>query len=88
MQCDASYITSLADQMEDRGLLERVADPSDRRVKLLALTDKGHRLAESMTARMGQSNPYLDRLSNDELRTYAELLEKAVAEDEGDDRLR
>src|SRR6266700_6430068 len=41
LQCDPSNVTFLADRLEERGLLERRPDPSDRRVKLLALTPAG-----------------------------------------------
>jgi DNA-binding MarR family transcriptional regulator len=39
--CDASYVTSLADALEERGLVERRPHPTDRRVKMIALTEKG-----------------------------------------------
>ncbi len=39
--CDASYVTSLADALEERGLAERRAHPTDRRVKMIALTEEG-----------------------------------------------
>src|SRR6266700_1395732 len=38
---DASYVTSLADALEERGLVERRPHPTDRRVKMLVLTAKG-----------------------------------------------
>ncbi len=40
LHCDRSYITSLADKLEERGLVKRIPG-EDRRVKLLALTDEG-----------------------------------------------
>jgi DNA-binding MarR family transcriptional regulator len=39
--CDASYVTSLADALEERGLVERRPHPTDRRVKMVALTEDG-----------------------------------------------
>lgn len=39
--CDASYVTSLADALEERGLVERRPHPTDRRVKMIALTEEG-----------------------------------------------
>src|SRR5437870_1740491 len=39
--CDASMGTWLVDRLEDRGLVERRTVPGDRRVKAVALTDKG-----------------------------------------------
>ena len=41
MGCEASNITGLADRLERRGLVERIADDTDRRVKLLTLTPDG-----------------------------------------------
>lgn len=39
--CDASYITSLVDGLEERGLAERRQHPTDRRVKTVVLTEAG-----------------------------------------------
>src|SRR6476660_4466730 len=41
LHCDPSNVTFLADRLEERGLIERRPDLSDRRVKLLALTTAG-----------------------------------------------
>jgi DNA-binding MarR family transcriptional regulator len=40
-RCDASYVTNLADALEERGLTERRPHPTDRRVKMIALTEEG-----------------------------------------------
>ena len=37
-RCDASYVTSLVDGLEQRGLVERRLHPTDRRAKTIALT--------------------------------------------------
>src|SRR5919108_4359539 len=39
--CDASYVTSVADALEQRHLAERRPHPRDRRIKMIALTDQG-----------------------------------------------
>jgi DNA-binding MarR family transcriptional regulator len=39
--CDPSNITGLVDRLESKGLVEREPDPSDRRVKRVALTPDG-----------------------------------------------
>src|SRR5205807_4053031 len=49
---DPSNITSLADSLEARGLIERRADASDRRFRLLALTPEGERLRATLGARL------------------------------------
>ncbi|MGH8933457.1 MAG: MarR family winged helix-turn-helix transcriptional regulator [Egibacteraceae bacterium] len=41
MGCDPSNITGIVDRLEDKGLVERLADPSDRRVKQIAPTQAG-----------------------------------------------
>ena len=48
---DPSNINALADSLQARGLVERRADPSDRRFRLLALTPEGDRLRTMLEAR-------------------------------------
>jgi DNA-binding MarR family transcriptional regulator len=45
---DKSRIIGVLDDPQERGLIERHADPADRRVRLLALTEAGRRLRESV----------------------------------------
>src|SRR3954453_8028589 len=40
-RCGRSAVTWITDRLEDRGSVERRADPGHRRVKLLALTEEG-----------------------------------------------
>jgi DNA-binding MarR family transcriptional regulator len=42
-KCDASTATWIVDRLERKGLVERRAHPTDRRVKLVGLTDLGVR---------------------------------------------
>src|SRR5690349_7449880 len=39
--CDASYVTTVVDGLEQRGFAERRPHPTDRRVKAIALTKAG-----------------------------------------------
>jgi DNA-binding MarR family transcriptional regulator len=50
MACDASYITAVADRLEELGLAERRGAPDDRRAKELALTPQGEEVARSLHA--------------------------------------
>ena len=49
---DASNMTGIADRLEARGLIQRQSAPTDRRVKLLALTASGEELIASIEAVM------------------------------------
>ncbi|MDV7087083.1 MarR family transcriptional repressor CouR [Rhodococcus sp. IEGM 248] len=52
MGLDPSQIVGLVDELEERGLVVRTLDPSDRRNKLIAATDEGHRLRDDAKARV------------------------------------
>src|SRR5215510_8754092 len=39
--CDASYVTALVDDLEERGFAERRPHPSDRRIRTVVLTAAG-----------------------------------------------
>jgi MarR family transcriptional regulator, organic hydroperoxide resistance regulator len=78
LSCDASNVTGLIDRMESRGLVRREPLPADRRVKVLRLTPAGSRLRSQLLNRVsGRSNP-LWKLSQEQRRTLAEILETLV----------
>ena len=52
--CDASNATWIVDRLERRGLAERRADASDRRVKLVALTRSGAELRSRVMLEMSE----------------------------------
>ena len=79
--CDASYVTDLVDRLEERDLIERRADPGDRRVKLVALTPAGERLRERALEMLYEPPAEFAALDADELATLSELLAKAAAAD-------
>jgi MarR family transcriptional regulator, organic hydroperoxide resistance regulator len=49
--CDASNMTWMVDQLEERGLVERRTFRSDRRVKTVALTDLGEKTKAELLRR-------------------------------------
>src|SRR5213080_2942917 len=73
---DPSNITSLADSLETRGLIERRADASDRRFRLLALTPAGERLRATLEERLAQPPAFLRRLTPAEQKQLLQLLTK------------
>src|SRR5258708_8163475 len=48
LHCDPSFVTMIADALEQRGLAKREPNPSDRRIKNLALTDRGAEIKAAM----------------------------------------
>ena len=59
---DPSNLTALVDRLEALGLVERQADPDDRRVKRLVITDKGTRLSDEIIGAVFEDSPVFDVL--------------------------
>src|SRR3954465_2225656 len=79
LRCDRSAGTGTTDRLEERGYVERRADPADRRVKLLALTEEGRRVRQEIRTRLTVPPEALGRLSRAEQRALRDLLRKALA---------
>jgi DNA-binding MarR family transcriptional regulator len=69
-------LTAVVDELEEAGLVERQAHPSDRRVKLVVATAEGARLAQEAEEILGRPPAGLYGLAADELATLVALLEK------------
>lgn len=80
LECDRSYITSIADQLEERGLVERVPG-RDRRVKLLQLTADGKRLRRKISDEVASRALVLRRLDAEQRAALRPLLEALLIED-------
>lgn len=78
LDVDASSVTYIADQLEDRRLLERQADPADRRVRLLRLTPEGEAVRQQLGTRAIHDAPLLLALAEDEQTTLRMLLAKTI----------
>ena len=71
-------ITGLIDSLQHKGWVERVVDPSDRRVRYARITGKAEALLdEFMPVHYGHVNSLLRDLSGEEKETLAALLKKA-----------
>ncbi len=77
LQCDPSNVTFLADRLEERGLIERRPDLSDRRVKLLALTAAGLAVRTRIVQAAATRSP-LARLSPADQQRLCRLLDKCL----------
>jgi DNA-binding MarR family transcriptional regulator len=76
--CDASNVTALADRLEGKGLAERQPDPSDRRVKALALTSEGMSARERVFEIMSEPPPPIAALPVADQRALRDVLRRAV----------
>ena len=55
LSCDPSNVTGLVDRAERLGLVARVPDPADRRVRILELTTKGRSLRSTINREVTRS---------------------------------
>ncbi len=70
-----SNATVLVDRLVDRGLVERLAEPQDRRVVLVRATEEGQRLIERLiTSWRTLSAPLLEALAPEDLATVQKAL--------------
>ncbi|HWB71448.1 MAG TPA: MarR family transcriptional regulator [Egibacteraceae bacterium] len=74
LRCDASNVTGIVDRLEQRELVERRVDPSDRRVKHLVLTPAGRRLRGRLESRLRTDLPGLAQLSVAQQASLRDLL--------------
>lgn len=79
MCCDASYVTVLADRLESLGLVERVPDPDDRRVRRLELTPEGRRRRTELVSAIHASSPPLVALDERQRGQLLRLLRTMAA---------
>jgi DNA-binding MarR family transcriptional regulator len=77
--CDASYVTVLVDDLEERGWAERQANPGDRRSRVVGLTAEGETARHDLLQRLGQPPEFFSALTEDEQRTIRDLLRKLLA---------
>jgi MarR family transcriptional regulator, organic hydroperoxide resistance regulator len=78
---DASYVTALADALEERGLAERRPHPTDRRVKMLVLTGKGVEARARAQELIQEPPPSFAVLTAAERRQLRDLVRKLTAAD-------
>jgi DNA-binding MarR family transcriptional regulator len=76
LYCDASNVTGLVDKLEARQLIERRADPNDRRVKMIAVTPEGAEFRAKVVERAAEPPPSFAALSAREQRQLRDLLRK------------
>jgi DNA-binding MarR family transcriptional regulator len=76
LHCDPSFVTMIADALEQRGLAKREPNPADRRIKNLALTDRGLEIKAAMEREVLGQMPWAHALDRSEREQFLELVRK------------
>lgn len=76
LSVEAPLVTTLADQLEKKGLVARSDDPQDRRAKLITLTEKGKDLVPKIEDNANQKiKELMQGISEQDLMVYNRVLE-------------
>ncbi|WLQ43248.1 MarR family transcriptional regulator [Streptomyces laculatispora] len=78
LKCEPSNVTGIVDRLEVRGLVERLPDPADRRVKLAAPTEKGTRTARQLRESLDFAREPLAGLSDQDRAVLRDLLRRML----------
>ena len=78
LRCDPSFVTSIADMLEKRGLATRESDPGDRRIKRICLTPAGVELRQQVENEILACLPWRNALDADERACLLGLIRKII----------
>ena len=74
---DKTRIIDILDELQGKGLIERVPDPEDRRARLLAITEDGRRVKEAtQTAIQRGEERWLGTLSARDRAAFLRILQE------------
>ena len=76
LHCDPSFVTMIADALEQRGLARREPNPADRRIKNLVLTERGLEIKGTLEHEAIGEMPWTRALSPDEREQLLGLVRK------------
>jgi DNA-binding MarR family transcriptional regulator len=82
-KCDASWVTGIVDGLEARGYAARQLHPTDRRVKVVAITPLGEKARARALDRIYEPPASLSVLTPAEQSTLRDLLAKVQGADRG-----
>ena len=78
--CDASNVTGIVDKLESRGLIARQGADHDRRIKMLAVTEKGRELREKLSSRVLEPPKAVSALPADVQTRLCAVIRSVLAE--------
>jgi DNA-binding MarR family transcriptional regulator len=76
LRCDPSTISLMADKLDASGLIERRPHPTDGRMRVLALTDRGLQVWDALSRRLYETSA-LSSLTHSERENLEALLTRA-----------
>lgn len=77
INADKTRIIRTLDELQSEGLIERVPDPDDRRVRLLAITEKGRAVKDAAQAEIQRGEErWLMELTPDERKVFLRALRR------------
>jgi DNA-binding MarR family transcriptional regulator len=79
LHCDPSFVTVIADGLEKRGLARREAQPGDRRIRNIVLTDAGMEMRQRMELELAALMPWSRVLDLQEREQLLTLLRKMAS---------
>jgi DNA-binding MarR family transcriptional regulator len=77
-RCDASWVTSVVDALEEKGYVAREVLSTDRRVKQVTITPLGEKAREQILDRLSVPPSGFATLDASETRTLRDLLRKVA----------
>jgi DNA-binding MarR family transcriptional regulator len=76
LHCDPSFVTMIADALEQRGLARREPNPADRRIKNLVLTPRGVEVKATLEQEALVEMPWTQALSRPEREQFLQFVRK------------
>ena len=78
LSCEPSNITGIVDRLEVRGLVERQADPADRRIKRVVATEAGRAASSELRESLHFAREPLAALDSGERTELRDLLRRVI----------
>jgi len=79
LQITPAAVTHMINPLEERGFVERLSDPNDRRVVIIGMTDKGIEFAQSFVSNaQNKLMGLVTHLGKEDSRIFIQLMNKVI----------